>query len=167
MTEKYEKNVGVIEETDANRDPITGEPGSHPLGTGAGSATGAAGGAAIGAAVGGPVGAVVGGVVGAVAGGAAGHAAGEAVNPTLETTYWRENYTKRPYYTSGTSFDSYEPAYRYGWETAGRPEYKGKKFEEIEGNLGSGWDKVKGKTELKWDQAKLATRDAYNRVRGY
>ena len=41
----------------ANRDPLTEEPGSHPVGTGLGSAGGAAAGVAIGAAVGGPVGA--------------------------------------------------------------------------------------------------------------
>jgi hypothetical protein len=168
MKDKYETNVAVVEETtNANRDPITGEPGSHPIGTGAGSVAGAAGGAAIGAVVGGPIGAVLGGVVGAVAGGAAGHSAGEAVNPTLETTYWREHYTHRPYYVAGKSFDYYEPAYRYGWETAGRPEYKNKKFDEIEATAGSGWDNAKGKTELKWVSAKPASRDAFNRVCGY
>ncbi len=67
---------------DANRDPITGEPGSHPVGTGLGAA---AGGAAAGAAVGtvaGPVGTGIGAAVGAVAGGLAGKAAGEHFNPT-------------------------------------------------------------------------------------
>ncbi len=53
----------------ANRDPITGAPGAHPLGTGIGAAAGGiAAGAAIGA-VAGPVGALAGAVVGAVAGG--------------------------------------------------------------------------------------------------
>ena len=51
---------------DENRDPITGEPGSHPLGTGLGSAGGAAAGAAIGA-IGGPIGMAVGGVIAIVA----------------------------------------------------------------------------------------------------
>ena len=67
---------------DLNLDPITDEPGSHPLGTGVGAAGGAVAGAAIGA-VAGPVGAAVGGVVGAIAGGLAGHAVGEQVNPTI------------------------------------------------------------------------------------
>jgi hypothetical protein len=48
---------------DLNADPISGEPGAHPIGTGVGAAGGAAAGAAVGAA-GGPVGAAVGGVVG-------------------------------------------------------------------------------------------------------
>ena len=40
----------------SNRDPLTKEPGSHPVGTGLGSAGGAAAGVAIGAAIGGPSG---------------------------------------------------------------------------------------------------------------
>lgn len=64
-----------------NRDPITGEPASHPVGTGVGAASGGAAGAALGMA-GGPVGAGVGAAVGAVAGAAAGHATGEHFNPT-------------------------------------------------------------------------------------
>ena len=72
---------------DANRDPITGEPGAHPVGTGLGTA---AGGAAAGAAAGlaaGPVGAAVGAVVGGVAGGLAGKGIAESINPTVEEAY--------------------------------------------------------------------------------
>ncbi len=72
----------LVDSSNANRDPLTGEPGSHPLGTGIGSAGGAAAGAALGAAVGGPAGALVGGTVGAVAGAVTGHVAGEGAKPT-------------------------------------------------------------------------------------
>jgi uncharacterized protein (TIGR02271 family) len=65
----------------ANRDPITGEPRSHPVGTGAGAAAGGATGAAVGMA-GGPIGAGVGAAVGAVAGGLAGKGTAEHFNPT-------------------------------------------------------------------------------------
>jgi uncharacterized protein (TIGR02271 family) len=64
-----------------NRDPITGEPASHPVGTAAGAASGGVAGAAVGMA-GGPLGAGVGAAIGAVAGGLAGKAAGEHFNPT-------------------------------------------------------------------------------------
>lgn len=47
---------------DENRDPITGEPGSHPVGTGVGAAGAGLAGAAAGMAVGGPVGGVIGAV---------------------------------------------------------------------------------------------------------
>lgn len=156
---------GIDPKPDANRDPLTGEPGSHPVGTGVGSAGGAAAGAAIGAAVGGPVGAVVGGAVGAIAGGAAGHAAGEALDPTVEGKYWKENYQKRPYYSSGKSYSDYESAYRYGWESAARPDYRNRRFEEVEGDLEKGWDKARGATRETWHDVKDATRDSFNRVR--
>src|SRR3954463_13774531 len=86
---------------DRNPDPITGAPGSHPIGTGVGAAGAGAAGAAIGA-VAGPVGAAVGAVVGAVAGGLAGKGVAEAVNPTEEDAYWRDNYSTRPYVQPGT-----------------------------------------------------------------
>jgi len=154
-----------FDENPANRDPITDEPGSHPVGTGVGAAGGAVAGAAAGAVVGGPIGAAVGGVVGAVAGGAAGHAAGEAVNPTEEAAFWRDNYKKRPYYVTGKAYDEYEPAYRYGWESAARPEYRDRKFNEVEGDLEKGWDKAKGTTGRAWHDVKDATRDAWDRIR--
>jgi hypothetical protein len=152
---------------DANRDPLTQEPGSHPIGTGVGAAGGGATGAAIGGAVGGPVGAVVGGVAGAVAGGAAGHAVAEGLDPTVEDDYWRRTYSTRPYYRAGSTYEEYEPAYRYGWESASRPDYRGREFDEVESDLERGWEKAKGKTREGWRDVKAATRDAWNRVRGH
>ncbi len=62
----------TVHEPDANLDPLSGETGAHPVGTGIGAASAGAAGAAIGGAIGGPVGAVVGAVVGAFSGGLAG-----------------------------------------------------------------------------------------------
>ena len=154
----------VNREPDANRDPITKEPGSHPLGTAGGSAAGAAAGAAIGS-VAGPVGTLVGGAIGAVAGGAAGHKAGEKVNPTVEEGYWRDNYTSRPYVNRSYTFDDdYAPAYRTGWES--RQRYADRRFDEVESDLGRDWDRMKGNSRLKWEEAKQAARDAWDRVDG-
>ncbi len=153
-----------IRDAGANRDPLTGEPGSHPVGTGIGSAGGAAAGAAVGAIVGGPVGAVVGGAIGAVAGGEAGHVAGEAVDPTVEERFWRENFTRRPYYSVGTDFRDYEPAYRYGWESATLGEFQNRKFEEAEPELEKGWP-ARGRVQQDWRIAREATRDAWDRAR--
>src|SRR4051812_35221837 len=93
------ENIVDRDKHDANRDPISGAPGAHPVGTGIGAAGAGAAGAAIGAALG-PAGSAVGGVVGAVvgalAGGLAGKGAAEAINPTDEDAYWRENYKTRP-----------------------------------------------------------------------
>src|SRR5476649_2821586 len=96
-----------------NRDPITGAPGSHPIGTGIGAA---AGGAAAGAAVGtvaGPVGTIAGAAVGAIVGGLAGKGVAESVNPTAEDAYWRKNHSGQPY-ANGRSYDEYGLAYRNG-----------------------------------------------------
>jgi uncharacterized protein (TIGR02271 family) len=69
------------ETNDANRDPLSGAPGAHPVGTGVGAAGGAGAGAAIGA-MGGPIGSGVGAAIGGLVGGLAGKGAGEAMNPT-------------------------------------------------------------------------------------
>ena len=83
------KNTVTKGKADANRDPITCEPGAHPIGTGVGAAAGGAAGAAAGAATGaamgtsaGPIGTGIGLVAGAVVGGLVGKGGGEAVNPT-------------------------------------------------------------------------------------
>jgi hypothetical protein len=150
------------EHHDANRDPITGEPGAHPVGTGVGAVAGAAAGAAVGAA-GGPVGAVVGGAVGAVVGGLAGHGVAEQINPTAEDTYWRETYKSRPYVERERPYEDYQPAYRYGWESRARhPERSWD--EALERDLERGWEKERGRSGLSWQQAKPATQEAWQRV---
>src|SRR4051812_43133026 len=146
---------------DANRDPLTGEPGSHPVGTGVGAAGGAATGAAIGGAVGGPAGALIGAAVGGIAGGFAGRGIAEAVNPTEEDAYWRSNYAPRPY-AQGRSYDELRPAYEYGWNS--RVEHHGRKWNEAENDIKSGWEKTKDKSRLGWHEAKGAVEDAWNRV---
>lgn len=167
MSNRLDESTKTLErEAGANPDPITGEPGSHPVGTGVGSAGGAAAGAAVGAVVGGPVGALVGGVAGALIGGGAGHAAGEAANPTVEKTYWENAYKKRPYYKQGRAFGHYEPAYRYGWENATNPEFAGKSFDETEPVLNERWDsQADSETRPSWSDSREPARDAWDRVR--
>jgi hypothetical protein len=159
-------NDALKSDPDRNPDPITGAPGSHPIGTGVGAAGGGAAGAAIGAAVSGPafpVGAAVGAVVGAIAGGLAGKGAAEAVNPTAEDEYWRTNHASRPYYESSYTYDEdYRPAYEYGWTA--RSQLGANKFEDVEKHLGRGWDQAKAKSRLGWEKAKLAARDAFHRT---
>lgn len=147
---------------DANPDPITGAPGSHPVGTGVGAAIAGAAAGAAGGALAGPVGAAVGAVVGAVAGGYAGKAIEETIDPTAEDAYWRENYRGRPYVDQGADYETYRGAYQYGWESRGQ--YAGLRFEDAESDLERDWRKRQSK--LSWDQAKHATRDAWDRVEG-
>lgn len=151
-----------IKREELNLDPITHAPGSHPVGTGVGSAGAAVAGAAIGAVVGGPVGFAVGGAIGAVVGGAAGHEVGEKVNPTTEDSYWRENYSTRPYATADRAYSFYEPAYRYGWES--REQYAGRKWDDVEKELDAGWYLRQDASGVAWNDARPATRDAWDRI---
>lgn len=64
-----------------NRDYITDEPGSHPVGTSVGTLGGAVAGAVAGI-VAGPAGVIIGAVAGGIAGGIAGHHIGEGMNPS-------------------------------------------------------------------------------------
>lgn len=144
----------------ANRDPITGAPGAHPVGTGVGAAAGGATGAAIGTAVAGPAGTLVGAAVGAIAGGLAGKGVAEMVDPTVEDAYWRESHVNQPYYTKGREYDAFAPAYRTGYE--GRVKYHGRQFDEIESDLQEDYKRHNG--ELDWVDVKDATRNAWNRV---
>ncbi|TMA28631.1 MAG: hypothetical protein E6J78_05815 [Deltaproteobacteria bacterium] len=150
------------QEDTEHRDPITKTPGAHPVGVGAGAAGAGAAGAAIGGAVGGPLGAVVGAAVGAFAGGLGGKAAAESVNPTLENTWWRENYATRPYAKAGEPYETYESAYRYGWEA--RMMHGDRRWEEIEAQLGAGWAQSRGESKLDWSDARHAAKDAWERV---
>ncbi|RZJ12162.1 MAG: PA2169 family four-helix-bundle protein [Acidovorax sp.] len=145
---------------DANRDPLTNEPGAHPVGTGVGAAMGGAAAGAAAGAFGGPVGAAVGAVAGAVAGGLAGKAAAEAVNPTEEDAYWRETYHREPYYVGGRTYDQYRPAYELGWSSVDR--YEGD-FEAVEPRLADDW-RARHADGLAWTDARPAARAAWDRA---
>lgn len=148
---------------DMNRDPITDAPGSHPVGTGLGAAGGAVAGAAIGAMFG-PLGMLIGGGAGAIAGGGVGHAAGERVNPTGEMEYWSGEYQNRDYYDSDRDFDrDYLPAYRHGWES--RSTFQDRDWDDdVEQDLQTNWNEVRGDSSLEWDDARPAVRDAWDRT---
>ncbi len=151
----------AAEDKDMNRDPITDEPGAHPIGTGLGAAAGGAVAGAAAGAFGGPAGALVGAVAGAVAGGLGGKAAAEAFNPTAEEAYWRDAYTRESYYESGRTFDDYGPAYRLGWGSRGR---YGDDFDAVEPSLAADWERSRAGSSLSWPQAKPATRAAWDRL---
>ena len=155
-----EKQLEKQEARDMNRDPITGEAGAHPVGTGFGAAGGAMAGAAAGA-LAGPIGAVIGGVVGAVAGGLVGKGAGEEVNPTGEEAYWRESYPNEPYYTNAYTYEDYAPAYAAGYIY--RMNNRGVGWDLAQTTLRDDWERGK-QSNLHWEQAQHAARAAWHRV---
>lgn len=144
-----------------NLDPITGEPGAHPVGTAVGTTSGAIAGAFAGSFAG-PVGAFVGVVVGAVVGAAAGHESGEELNPTSELAYWRDALPGEPYYDPRYDVGDYQPAwhlgYRYFLDRAGRT------WPEVEPDMGLEWEGCKGTSRLSWDEAREPARAAWERA---
>jgi hypothetical protein len=161
MTEVITKKV-TANEQDLNRDPLSGTPGAHPLGTTAGATSGAVAGAVAGMAVAGPVGSLVGIAVGAVAGGLAGTSAAEAINPTAEEKFWRETYIREPYYVKGRTFEYYAPGFRAGWE--GRVRHDGRTFELAESELKANYDHSRSELDPSWLEVRPAARAAWDRV---
>lgn len=143
-----------------NPDPITGAPGSHPIGTGLGAA---AGGAATGAAVGtvaGPVGTAVGAGIGAVVGGLVGKGIAEKIDPTREDAYWRENHSRQAF-AKDRPYDEFAPAYRVGYEGYGKFGVAGKTFEESEAELRRKYEMEEA--NLDWTEARPATQAAWRK----
>jgi hypothetical protein len=161
MQEITTKRV-IANEEELNRDPLTGTPGSHPLGTVAGAASGGMAGIVVGLAVGGPIGSVIGAAIGAVAGGLSGKSIAEAVNPTAEEIYWKETYIREPYYEPGKAYDYYAPGFRAGWE--GRVRFDGRTFADAEGDLAAAYILRKTELDPSWLDIRHAAEAAWNRV---
>lgn len=136
-----------------HRDPLSGEPGAHPLGTGIGAALG---GAAAGAATGslaGPLGTLVGTAAGAIVGGLTGKGVAEAIAPTDETAYWRER-AERSDAAAGAGTGHDRAAYGFGASAFSR--YPGQRFEAVEAEMASYWNASRGSAGLSWEQARAA-----------
>lgn len=146
---------------DMNRDPITGAPGSHPVGVAAGGTAGAIAGAAVGSLFG-PIGTLVGGAVGAVGGAAGGKAVAERVDPTAEVAYWRDDAPNRDYYDKSADFDrDYAPAYKLGTESRNT---QARGWSDAEPELQRDWESSKDDSQLPWDKARPAVHDAFERT---
>lgn len=81
-----------------------------------------------------------------------------------EDIYWRSNFASRPYVRADSAYDVYQPGYRYGFESAKR--YPGRKWNEVESDLRSGWDRYEHRAKSTWENIKDAVRDAWDRVTG-
>lgn len=129
-------------------------------------AAGAMEGAALGTLAGAP-GMVAGVAIGATLGAIVGKDIAKSVNPDKEEAYWKNNHMHRDYFNSTIAYDNYAPAYRFGIEAYST--YVGRDFGQIEAQLEKQWNneihnEERGTSRLTWDTAKLATRDAYERL---
>jgi uncharacterized protein (TIGR02284 family) len=81
--------------------------------------------------------------------------------PTDEVLYWKETYASEPYYEDGRLYEDYSPAYELGW--LGYHQYGGD-VDVADRALANDWDMRKGVSDLSWEQARPATRAAWQRA---
>jgi hypothetical protein len=91
-----------------------------------------------------------------------GSTSGVSTDWTDEEQYWRSNWSSRPYVSADQGFDYYRPGYQYGYESATR--YRGRDWNDVEGDLRSGWERFENRGQRTWENVKDAVRDAWNRV---
>jgi hypothetical protein len=82
-----------------------------------------------------------------------------------EDTWWREHFGSQPY-AVGHEYEEFQPAYRYGFESART--HEGHTWHDIEESMRSGWDRFEGKQAggAAWENVKDAVKDAWNRALG-
>lgn len=74
---------------------------------------------------------------------------------------FRRDFESR-YSGSGQAWDSYEPAYMYGYRMGGDPRYKGRSWDEIEPELRSSYERDNPRS--KWDQMRDAVRYGWDKI---
>lgn len=154
------ENIQAVKTSD-NLDPITGTPGAHPVGTGVGGTLGGIAATAIaGTMVAGPVGTAVGMAVGVVLGGLAGKSVAEAVDPTAEEAYWRKEFPNRPYAEPASTYEDFDPTYRFGWEAFQR--YSGLSWDDAKPHIRADWER--DRPGFPWERAEAPIKDSWDRV---
>ena len=83
------------------------------------------------------------------------------IYPGSEVEYWRETYSREPYYESGRTFEDYGPACELGWVSYSM--YRGE-FEAADRVMANDWEVRKGVSTLSWDQARPAARAGWQRA---
>ena len=76
--------------------------------------------------------------------------------------HWRTHFGDRPYVKEGEAYETYRPAYQYGWRE--RVRRWGARWEDVEDDLEKKWDRFVVDAKLTWLEAKEAVRDAWNLV---
>lgn len=88
---------------------------------------------------------------------------GGPVDWASQDNYWRKTYPSRPYYSTSRTYNTYEPAYRYGADIYAKN--PGVSYDMLDqAQLRRDWEQSRGTSKLSWDDANSATRDAYNRL---
>jgi uncharacterized protein (TIGR02271 family) len=73
-------------------------------------------------------------------------------------THWQSNYGSR-----GGSYETYQPAYRYGYDLGSDSRYKGRSWREVEPEARRDWENTNKGT---WEEFKDSVRHGWERVTG-
>ncbi len=131
---------------------------------GAGGFLGGVSGLALGAAAG-PVGAILAAIAGAVGGWWAGREVAHALTDK-DDRFYRDQYERTPDRLADLDYEQVRPAYLTGHLAGRNPEYRGRTFEEIEGDLRGGWHDCVGEQCAEWPALRSYARAAFERARG-
>lgn len=153
-----EKTIDIPPYGPRNPDPLTDQPGSHPIEAGIGAAIGgAAAGLAVGTLTAGPLGAVAGAIVGGAAvGGLAGKGVGELIDPTAEDN-WIHRWTQgKPETPTEENITAQRRAFRFG--TMAARQYPGKLFREVDDSLKASWNAT---DTVAWERVRDSVRAGF------
>lgn len=78
------------------------------------------------------------------------------------TKQFQSSYQNASYYKPGQTWDDYEPAYAYGHDRRGA--LRDRRWEEVENDLETGWEKAKANSRLVWADAKEAVREGWHKL---
>jgi len=73
-------------------------------------------------------------------------------------SHYRQRWSDR-YGAQGAQWETYEPRYRFAWETSQRPEYQGRSWISAQPELRDQWEALH--PEVEWDTAADTIRDAW------
>ena len=92
-----------------------------------------------------------------------GNSTAGASNWNAHNQYWQSQYSSRPYYTKGTHYSTYQPAYQFGYNMYNQS--GGKPYQSLnQTQLQNQWMQNRGNSNLSWSQAQGAIQDSYNRM---
>ena len=90
-----------------------------------------------------------------------GSSARSSAAPGLDDTDFRRNFDQ--YYAgTGANYDTYAPAYRYGYEMAEDPRYKGRTFDQVEPQLRDDYNRRY--PDSTWERMKESIRYGWNKL---
>jgi hypothetical protein len=84
---------------------------------------------------------------------------------TTDDDYYRSHWSST-YAGSGETYDDYAPAYGYGSDMARSENYRGRPWNDVEGELRSDWESRGTSGETTWEKFKHAVRHGWERMTG-